>query len=158
MHGLVVHIIAILLMHLRRLPIFTNLLSAKCEERIPASCNNIDDLLSIPDVDYWLLSRHVSHIFMPIIRRKDHVLLHMGFFAGNVGCGWLRCCVVGCEHCEGWSSSCNLHSAHTLQRSTTAPQPATSNITSKKPICSNTWSFLLMMGIKMRETCRDSSQ
>ena len=26
------------------------------------------------------------------------------------------------------------------------------------PICSNTWSFLLMMGIKMPETCRDSSQ
>jgi len=50
---------------------------------------------------------------MPIIRRKDHVLLHMGFFAGSVGCGWLRCCgatlygvstvkvAVGCEHCEG---------------------------------------------------------
>ena len=26
------------------------------------------------------------------------------------------------------------------------------------PICSNTWSFLLMMGIKMPETCRDCSQ
>jgi len=52
---------------------------AKREERIPTRCKNIDDLLSIPDVDYWLLSRHVSGIFMPIIRRKDHVLLHMGF-------------------------------------------------------------------------------
>ena len=28
----------------------------------------------------------------------------------------------------------------------------------KKPICSNTWSFLLMMSIKMPETCRDSQQ
>jgi len=78
---------------------------AKREERIPTRCNNIDVLLSIPDVDYWLQSRHVSGIFMPIIRRKDHVLLHMG--------------------------SSNLHSAHTLQRSTTVPQPATSNTTSK---------------------------
>jgi len=65
---------------------------AKREERIPRRCNNINDLLSTPDVDYWLLSRHVSVIFMPIIRRKDHVLRHMGLFAGSVGCGWLRCC------------------------------------------------------------------
>jgi len=71
---------------------------AKREERIPTRCNNTDDLLSIVDVDYWQQSRHVSVIFMPIIRRKDHVL---------------------------------LHSAHTLQRSTTVPQPATSNTTSK---------------------------
>ena len=47
---------------------------AKCEGRIPTRCNNVNDLLSIPDVDYWLLSRHVSGTFMPIIRRKDHVL------------------------------------------------------------------------------------
>jgi len=39
----------------------------------------LDYLLSIPDVDYWLQSRHVSGIFMPIIRGKDHVLLHMGY-------------------------------------------------------------------------------
>ena len=50
---------------------------AKREERIPTRCNNIDDLLSIADIDYSLQSRHVSGIFMPIIRRKDHVLLHM---------------------------------------------------------------------------------
>ena len=31
------------------------------------------------DVDYWLQSRHVSGIFMPIIRRKNHVLLRMGY-------------------------------------------------------------------------------
>ena len=50
---------------------------AKREERIPTRCNNIDDLSSIVDVDYWQQSRHVSGIFMPIIRRKDHVLLLM---------------------------------------------------------------------------------
>jgi len=32
---------------------------AQREERIPTRCNNIDDLLSISDVDYWLQSRHV---------------------------------------------------------------------------------------------------
>ena len=64
----------------------------ECEERIPTRCNNIDNLLSIPYIYYWLLSWHVSGIFMPIIRRKDHVLLHMGFFAGSVGCGWLQFC------------------------------------------------------------------
>ena len=54
------------------------------------------DLLSILDVDYWLLSRHVSGIFMPIIRRKDHVLLNMWFLLvvlDVAGCGAvvLRC-------------------------------------------------------------------
>ena len=64
----------------------------KREEGIPTRCNNIDDLLSIPYVDYWLISWHVSRIFMPIIRRKDHMLLHMGYFAVSVGCGWLQFC------------------------------------------------------------------
>jgi len=57
----------------------TNIINLKREEKIRTKCNNIDDLLSIPDVDYWLQSRHVSDIFMPIIRRKDHVLLHLGY-------------------------------------------------------------------------------
>ena len=47
------------------------------EERTPTRCNNIDDLLSIVDVDYRQQSRHVSGIFMPIVRRKDHVLLQI---------------------------------------------------------------------------------
>ena len=67
-------------------------------------------------------------------------------------------------HCRAWAlwrlqleqqpSQCSHP-----QRSTTVPQNATSNTTSKiYSICSNTWSFLLMMGIKMPETCRDCSQ
>ena len=28
----------------------------------------------------------------PSSGEKDHVLLHMGFIAGSVGCGWLRFC------------------------------------------------------------------
>jgi len=28
---------------------------------------------------------------------KDHVLLHMGLFAGSVGCGWLRYCGVALQ-------------------------------------------------------------
>ena len=88
---------------------------AKREERIPTRCNKINDLLSILDVDYWLLSRHVSGIFMPIIRRKDHVLLHMGF-SWYFGRGWLRCCVVGCEHCEGccWAATFTVLTPHNV--------------------------------------------
>jgi len=61
------------------IPVMLQIYGNKREERVPTRCNNIDDLLSIPDVYYWLQSRHVSGIFMPISRRKDHVLLHMGF-------------------------------------------------------------------------------
>ena len=45
----------------------------------------------------------------------------------------------GCEH----HSTATCHTQHYQQI---------------YPICSNTWSFLLMMGIKMPETCRDCSQ
>ena len=73
---------------------------AKCEEGISTTCNNIDDLLSIIDVDYWLMSRHVSGIFMPIIRRKDHVLLHIGYLLVVLD-------VVGCSsvvlRCRVWA-------------------------------------------------------
>jgi len=44
--------------------------------------------------------------------------------------------IVGCVKVAARSS--NLHSAHTLHRSITESQPATSNPTSKNPICSNT--------------------
>jgi len=58
---------------------------------------------------------------MPITKRKDQVLLHMGFswycWMWLVAVLWFY--VVGCEHCEGCSSSSNLHSAHTLN---VAPQ------------------------------------
>ena len=45
-----------------------------------------------------LLSNQMFNIDMfqaslcPSSGEKDHVLLHMGLFAGSVGCGWLRCC------------------------------------------------------------------
>ena len=54
--------------------------STKREERIPTRCNKIDDLLSIPDVDYWLQSRHISDIFMPTIRRKRPRVTAYGIF------------------------------------------------------------------------------
>jgi len=79
-------------------------------------------LLSIQmfNIDYHLDMFRAS--LCPSSGEIDHVLLYMGLFAGSVGCGWLRYC-----------SSSNLQSAHTLQRSTTVPQPATSNTTSKQP-------------------------
>ena len=72
-----------------------------------------------------------GHHYIHHQENNDRVLLHMVFVlvvldvAGS-GFVMLR---YGCEHCEGWCLS-NLHSAHTLQRSTTVPQPATSNTTS----------------------------
>ena len=39
-------------------------------------------------------------------------------------------CLVGCEHCEGYCSNSNLHSARTLQRSPPQPLPTTSSRTS----------------------------
>jgi len=65
------------------------------------------------------------------------MLLHMGYFAGSVGCGWLQFCgatlwgVSTVKVAARLKSSSNLHSAHTLQRSTKVQQPATSNSTSK---------------------------
>ena len=109
---------------------------AKREERIPTRRNNIDDLLSIPDVDYWLKSRHVSGIFMPIIRRKVHVLLHMGFLLLVLD---VAVCGAVVLHCRVWALwrlllDCSQAATFTVltpyKRSTTAPQPATSNTTS----------------------------
>jgi len=107
------------------------------EERIPTRCNNVDDLLSILmfNIDYCLDMFRAS--LCPSSGEKDHVLLHMGLFAGSVGCGWLRYCgatlqrvstvkvAVGCEHCEGCCSSSNLHSAHTLQQPSQCSHAAT---------------------------------
>jgi len=38
-------------------------------------------------------------------------------------------CLVGCEHCEGFCSNRNLHSAHFLQESAPQPLPTTSSRT-----------------------------
>jgi len=124
------------------------------EETIPTICNNINDLLSNPDVNYWLLSRHVSGIFMPIIRRKDRITVFCWY------CWMWLVAVLWC-YVEGVSTVKVAARAATFTVLTpynVAPQPATSNTTSKKSIRSNTWSFLLMMGTKMPETCRERSQ
>jgi len=39
-------------------------------------------------------------------------------------------CVTGCEHCEGYCSNSNLHSARILQRNAPQPLPTTSSRTS----------------------------
>ena len=43
----------------------------------------------------WLLttvSTCFGHLYAHHQEKKDHVLLHMGLFAGSVGWGWLLCC------------------------------------------------------------------
>ena len=74
----------------------------------------------------------------------------------------VRHCLVGCEHCEGFSVqrllNRNLHSTRNLQRSASQPLPTTSN--KIRPIytrCSNRAFVLLKMGIMMAETCWDRS-
>ena len=42
------------------------------------------------NIDYCLDMSRAS--LCPSSGEKDHVLLHMGLFAGSVGCGWLRYC------------------------------------------------------------------
>jgi len=65
---------------------------AKREERIPTRCNNIDDLLSIPDViiDYSLDMFRAS--LFPSSGEKTTCYCIWGIFAGSVGCGRLRYC------------------------------------------------------------------
>jgi len=63
-------------------------------------------------------------------------------------------CVLGCEHCEGYCSNSNLHSARTLQRSAPQPLPTTSSRTSAAHHMQlHTVFVLLKMGIMMLETC-----
>jgi len=87
---------------------------------------------------------------MPIIRRKDHVLLHMRFFAGSVGCGWLQFCsatlwgVSTVEVAARAATSTVLTPHNVALQNCNQPHPT---LPAKNLICSNTWSFLLMMGI-----------
>jgi len=65
----------------------------------------------------------------------------------------------GCEHYEGCSCKQQPSQWSHPQRSTTVSQTChIQHYQQIYPMCSNTWSFLLMMGIKMPETCRDCSQ
>jgi len=129
---------------------------AKREERIPTRCKNIDNLLSIPDVDYWLLSRHVSGIFMPIIRPRVTAYGFWLVVLDVTGCGAV---VLRCRVWALWRLQLELQPSQCSHPTTKHHSTATSHIQhyQLKPICSNTWSFLLIMGIKMPETCRDSS-
>ena len=69
------------------------------------------------------------------------------------GCGSV---VLGCKVWTLWRLLLDSSRAATFtvlqNRNQPHPTPPV------KPICSNTWYFLLMMGIKMPETCRDCSQ
>jgi len=123
------------------------------EERKPTRCDNIDDLLSIVDVDYWHCHNMFRASLCPSSGERPRVTACGVYLL--VVLDVARCGTVvlrwGCDHCEGCCSTrtaiftvltpySNLHSAHTLQQpsqcshpqhSTTVPQPATSSTTSK---------------------------
>ena len=83
----------------------------------------------------WLLttvSTCFGHLYAHHQEKRPRVTAY-GFqlvLLDVAGCGAV---VLRCRVWALWRSSCNLHSAHTLQHSTTAPQPATSNTTSENP-------------------------
>jgi len=114
---------------------------AKREERIPTRCNNIDDLLPIADVDCDYSLDMFRASLCPLSGEKTTCYCIWSVFACSFGCGRLRYCGATLRVWKLWRLSAatftvltpysNLHSAHTLQRSTTVPQPATSKTTSK---------------------------
>jgi len=106
---------------------------AKCGERIPTRCNNIDDLLSSQmfNIDYCLDMFRAS--LCPSSGEKDHVLLHVGLFAGSVGCGSvvLRCRV--------WAATFTVLTPYNVApQNRNQPHPT---LPANNPMCSNTWSF-----------------
>ena len=70
----------------------TNIYDAKREERKPTRCNNIDGLLSIMDVGYWQCLNMFRASLCPSSGVKTTCYCIWSVFAGNVGCGRLRCC------------------------------------------------------------------
>ena len=130
---------------------------AKREERKPTRCNNIDDLLSMVDVDYWHCLNMFRASVCPSSGERPRVTACGVYFLvvlDVAGCGTvvLR---WGCDHCEGCCSTQPSQWSHP-QRSTTVPQTATSSTTRKYTPHAVTSVFLLKMGIKMPETCWDS--
>ena len=66
--------------------------SVKRGERIPTRCNNIDAYCQFRCLILTTVSTCFGHLYAHHQEKKDHVLLHMGLYAGSVGCGWLRYC------------------------------------------------------------------
>ena len=69
---------------------------------------------------FLTISQHVSGIIMPIFRRTRRITACgvLRWFCWMWLVGVVGRCVVGCEHCEGYCSNSDLHSARTPQRST----------------------------------------
>ena len=115
-------------------------------------------LLSIQmfNIDYCL---DMFRVYLcPSSGEKYHVLLHMGLFAGIVGCGWLRYCGATVWLLWRLLLSSNLNSAHTLQRSTTTATNHIQHYQQTTPYAVTRGLFLLMIGINIPETCGESSQ
>jgi len=94
------------------------------ERTIPTDrCNNIDGLLSIMDVDYWQCLNMFRASLCPYSGAKTTCYCIWSVFAGNVGCGRLRCCGAKLRVWSLWrflfESNRNLHSDHALS---VAPQ------------------------------------
>jgi len=121
----------------------------KREERKPTRCNNIDDLLSVVNVDYWHCLNMFRASLCPYSGERPRVTargVYLLVVLDVAGCGTVVLC-WGCEHCEGccrvWAlwrllfdcAVCAVEQQPSQwshpQHSTTVPQRATSSTTSK---------------------------
>ena len=73
------------------------------KERKPTRCNNIDDLLSIVDVDYWHCLNMFRASLCPSSGERARVTacgVYLLVVLDVAGCGTVVLC-WGCDHCEG---------------------------------------------------------
>jgi len=103
---------------------------------------------------YWqsIVPEHFTGVFTPIIRKADCKALPMAFCPGCSCCGSGE---SGIEMCALWKVCCltrqsPAHSAHISLPDSPEPQQLQSG---QNAIGSALQSALLMMGVKMSETC-----
>ena len=115
------------------------------ERKKPTRCNN---QMFIINFCLNMFQHHYAHLQ----ENKDHVTAYsvLRWFCWMWLVAVVGRCVVGCEHCEGYS-------ARVLQCRGPQPLPTTSSRTSQYTICSNMVFDLLKMGIMLPETCWDRS-
>jgi len=122
---------------------------AKREEGTPTRCNNIDDLLSIADESSSNL--HSAHT----LQQPSQCSHPTATFTVLTPYSNLHTLQQPSQCSHPTSTFTVLTPYNVAPQNCNQPHPT---LPAKYPICSNTWSFLLMIGIKMLETCGDISQ
>jgi len=112
---------------------------AKREERIPTRCNNIDDLLSIPDViiDYCLDMFRAFYAHHQEKKTTCYCIWGLLLVVLDVaGCGSV---VLRCRVWAQWAATFTVLTPYNIApQNRNQPHPTLPAI---NPICSNMWSF-----------------